>query len=336
MYQDSGPVTPLDWEALVAEALKRRKAEKLTQREHAALAGVSVPTIVAFDRGERSLSLGKAFDILRVVGLIEEVGEIGAHQRFVQEAHERWRSLTATLSAQSPARFAHGYYRIDYALEGDLKVPELPQLQALIAKAAIRHSGWPMFVSLNRPELAPYEVDGVIECWIKPQEAGVDRIGREDPAHCDFWRAAPEGRMFLMRGYQEDSLEEEAVPPGTMIDPTLPVWRIGEGLLHASRMAALLRRGKTGEINIKFRALYRGLTGRSLRSLRRAMLWEDSLAAKSDEAVLETEVTTSQIEADLAGAVYPLAASLFERFGVPSLPPAFVEAQIAQFKKGTF
>jgi hypothetical protein len=142
--------------------------------------------------------------------------------------------------------------------------------------------------------------------------------------------------MFLVRGYQEDSLEEEAVPPGTMIDPTLPVWRIGEGLLHASRMAALLRRGKTGEINIKFRALYRGLTGRSLRSLRRAMLWEDSLAAKSDEAVLETEVTTSQIEADLAGAVYPLAASLFERFGVPSLPPAFVEAQIAHFKKGTF
>jgi transcriptional regulator with XRE-family HTH domain len=335
MSQDSRTVTPLDWEALVTEALKRRKAEKLTQREHAALAGVSVPTIVAFDRGERSLSLSKAFDILRVVGLIEEVGETGAHQRFVQEAHERWRALTAKLSAQSPARFPNGYYRIDYALEGDLKTPELPLLQECIAKASIRHTGWPMFVSLTRPELAPYEVDGVVECWVKPQEAGADRLGIDDPAHCDFWRAAPEGRMFLMRGYQEDSFE--AVPPGSMIDPTLPIWRIAEGLLHASRMATLLRRGKSGEIHVKFRALYRGLAGRSLRSLRRAtLLLEDALAAKSDEAVLETEVTTSEIETDLAGVVYPLAASLFERFGVPSLPPAFVEAEIAQFGKGHF
>jgi DNA-binding NtrC family response regulator len=40
---------PLDWRRLVAEAIRRRKAEKLTQREHAALTSVSVPTIVSFD-----------------------------------------------------------------------------------------------------------------------------------------------------------------------------------------------------------------------------------------------------------------------------------------------
>lgn len=335
MSQDFRNVMPLHWEALVGEALKRRKAEKLTQREHAALAGVSVPTIVAFDRGERSLSLGKAFDILRVVGLIEEVGEIGVHQRFVQEAYVRWRVLTAKLSPQSPARFPHGCYRIEYSLEGDLKTPELPQLQELIAKVAIRHTGWPMFVSLTRPELAPYEVDGVLECWVKPQETGVERMGMEDPAHCDFWRAAPEGRMFLMRGYQEDSLE--AVPAGSMIDPTLPIWRIGEALLHANRMAALLRRGNTGEIVVKFRALYRGLSGRSLRFLRQSnLMLEDTMVAKSDEAVLEAELRASDIEADLVGAVSPLVTSLFERFGVPSLPHAFVEAEIAQFRKGRF
>ena len=56
------------------EAIRRRKEEKLTQREHAALASVSIPTIVGFDRGEKTLTLAKAFDILRVVGLIEEPG----------------------------------------------------------------------------------------------------------------------------------------------------------------------------------------------------------------------------------------------------------------------
>jgi transcriptional regulator with XRE-family HTH domain len=76
-------ITPLDWQRLVSEALARRKEEGLTQREHAALAGVSVPTIASFDRGEVTLSLAKAFDILRVVGLLDEQPEDGAQERFL-------------------------------------------------------------------------------------------------------------------------------------------------------------------------------------------------------------------------------------------------------------
>ncbi|PKP68071.1 MAG: transcriptional regulator, partial [Alphaproteobacteria bacterium HGW-Alphaproteobacteria-5] len=45
---------------MVDEAKRRRKAEKLTQKEHAALAGVSIPTMISFERGEESLTLGKA------------------------------------------------------------------------------------------------------------------------------------------------------------------------------------------------------------------------------------------------------------------------------------
>ena len=50
----------LNWKSLVAEAIRRRRAEKLTQRDHAALAGVSIPTIVAFDRAEETLTLAVA------------------------------------------------------------------------------------------------------------------------------------------------------------------------------------------------------------------------------------------------------------------------------------
>src|ERR1700722_13566174 len=92
---------PLNWSALVEEAIRRRKAEKLTQREHAALASVSIPTIVGFDRGEKTLTLAKAFDILRVVGLLEEPVEGGAQEAFVQEAFARWRELTAKLPKDS-------------------------------------------------------------------------------------------------------------------------------------------------------------------------------------------------------------------------------------------
>jgi len=59
MPENPRGVVPFNWSGLVAEAIRRRKAEKFTQREHAALASVSVPTIVAFDRGETTLTLAK-------------------------------------------------------------------------------------------------------------------------------------------------------------------------------------------------------------------------------------------------------------------------------------
>jgi transcriptional regulator with XRE-family HTH domain len=320
---------------LVEEALRRRKAEGLTQREHAALASVSIPTIGAFERGERTLTLAKAFDILRVVGLVVEEAEDGAQEAFVRDAHARWRQLTSPLPADSPGRFPNGWYRIDYCLDGHLQEPELPELLKLIKKVEIRHTGWPMFVTMERPEFAPKEVDGLIECWVRPPEAETDRR-LADAAHCDFWRAAPSGRFLLMRGYQEDS--QEAVAPGTIFDTTLPIWRLGEGLLHASRVAIAIRENAKREIKVKFRARYSGLSGRVLRSLssHNIGLILESQPAKSDEAIVEATLSAQTIESDLAGAVYPLVASLYERFGVPQLHKEFVASEVARFRQGKF
>jgi transcriptional regulator with XRE-family HTH domain len=118
MSENPRGIASLNWDALVNEALRRREAEKLTQREHAALANVSVPTMAAFDRGETTLTLAKAFDILRVIGLIDEPPEHGAQDIFVREAFARWRSLTERLPPDSPGRFPNGWYRFDYHLDG--------------------------------------------------------------------------------------------------------------------------------------------------------------------------------------------------------------------------
>jgi transcriptional regulator with XRE-family HTH domain len=326
-------IAPLGWDALVKETLRRRKAEKLTQREHAALAGVSIPTIVAFDRGERTLSLTKAFAILRVVGLLDEDGKEDPHQVFVMDAYNHWRALTAKLPSDSPGRFLHGFYRFDYALEGDLKEPTLPQLQKLIEQAKVRHTGWPMFVVMTKDELAPREQDGTIEAWIKPPAKGFPRA-LADSAHCDFWRAAPTGRFFLMRGYQEDS--QETVAPGTIFDTTLPIWRLSEGLLHAARMAELLGHHGAAGITVRFRALYTGLTGRVLRSLQGPGFLLEATPAKSDEAMLETVVPAADIETNLVEIVLPMVASLYERFGVPHIAPEFVAAEVSRFRSGRF
>jgi transcriptional regulator with XRE-family HTH domain len=334
MPENSRGVGPLNWRAIVDEAIRRRKAEKLTQKEHAALASVSIPTIVAFDRGERTLTLAKAFDILRVVGLTEEPDEVGAQEAFVRDAFNRWRELTSALPKNSPAHFPHGWYRFDYALEGDLKQPDLPEFERMLERAEVRHTGWPMFVTLTREELKPKYADGVIECWVASEDAGVKRIASADAAHCDFWRAAPTGRAFLIRGYQEDSLDE--IPKRTIFDTTLPIWRLGEGLLHAAHLAELLKRDEESEVTVHFRALYSGLTGRTLRALRATLGDIEGRTAKGDEALLEAVVTTSKIKANLADVVYPLVSSLYERFGVASLSTDFVWTEIRRFQKNTF
>lgn len=331
MPTHTSTVTPLNWRALVAEAIRRRKAESMTQKEHAALASVSIPTMLAFERGERTLSLAKAFDILRVVGLLDEPVEDGAQEAFVQHAFERWRNLIASLPQNSPGRFSHGWYRIDYCLEGDLKRFEPLELEPVLDKQALRNTGWPLFVTMTREDLAPYEQDGVLECWIKPPEKGIERT-LADPAHCDFWHVSPDGRFMIIRGYQEDG--QETFRPSTIFDTTLPIWRMAEGLLHASRMAQAMSVKDAGAINVRFRILYTGLKGRLLRSWGnpQANLFLDGGAARSDEALLETTAKADAIETTLPALIFPMIASLFERFGVSGLSEERVADEVGRFR----
>jgi transcriptional regulator with XRE-family HTH domain len=335
MLENSGGIAPLNWDALVREAVRRRKTEKMTQKEHAALASVSIPTIIAFDRGERTLSLAKATAILRVVGLVDDPVAETSQEAFVSEAFGRWRELTNGLPKDSPGRFPKGWYRVDYALDGDLKEVELHKFPEILRQAVVRHTGWPMFRLPKRAAIRAGEVEGVIECWMKPEDAGdTDRLFG-DAAHCDFWRAAPEGRLMIIRGYQEDG--QETFPAGSIFDTTLPIWRMGEAFLHASKLAKLIARDLSNT-KVRVRFLYTGLQGRSLRA------WASPMSvdyfggghARSDEAMLEGTAIASEIDADLARHVYPMVSSLFERFNVTGISEEFVAAELERMRTNNF
>lgn len=62
----------LNWQTWVNEAVRVRKAERLTQNDLAALAGVSQPTIWKFEKGDTHIQIEKAFAILRALGLLDE------------------------------------------------------------------------------------------------------------------------------------------------------------------------------------------------------------------------------------------------------------------------
>ena len=62
----------LNWQKIVTEAVNRRKTLKLTQKQLAVLADVSLPTLNSFEQGKSSITLENSFKILRMVGLLEE------------------------------------------------------------------------------------------------------------------------------------------------------------------------------------------------------------------------------------------------------------------------
>jgi len=60
----------LNWQEFVNEAIVRRKAQKLSQKKLAVLAGVSGPTVNRFEQGQHNITLESAFKILKCLGLV--------------------------------------------------------------------------------------------------------------------------------------------------------------------------------------------------------------------------------------------------------------------------
>lgn len=59
----------LNWQGIVKEAIAARKSQHLTQKELAAVAGLSLPTVNRFEQGDTSVTLRSALKILQTLGL---------------------------------------------------------------------------------------------------------------------------------------------------------------------------------------------------------------------------------------------------------------------------
>ena len=59
----------LSWPKIVAEAVRRRQEQHLTQEQLAILIGMSKPTLSAFEQGETTITLANALKILHALGL---------------------------------------------------------------------------------------------------------------------------------------------------------------------------------------------------------------------------------------------------------------------------
>jgi hypothetical protein len=210
--------------------------------------------------------------------------------RWVEQCLARWHTLSADLPPGDARRCPLGHHWFAYELRGDVRCLSGPELLDVLGRSAGRLTGWPTWWVPTRGAIAPYMQDGSVECW----------LGRDadrhfgDAAHSDFWGVSPDGFAFLLHGYQEDGphvMGRRDIEPGGVFDVTLPVWRVGEALLHAERLVAA-NLGGDG-LTVAFRARYEGLRGRRLVSVTgdRAV-WEDR-TSQQDGITLDTVVPPS-------------------------------------------
>ncbi|KAB1068821.1 AlbA family DNA-binding domain-containing protein [Methylobacterium planeticum] len=222
-----------------------------------------------------------------------------------------------------------GYFRAAYAIDGEFERPTLPQLLELLKRSTVRHTGWPAWSVLHRAEFAPFVNGGALECTYG--SFGGEKF-IQDPGHADYWRASPEGRLFLLRGFFEDGRPERATP-GTVFSLTTPVWRVGECLLHAAALAQNL--GVT-DAKIVFSTRWAGLAGRELKDLDGRRYLSEGYRARQDQIDRSITVEASIIGDGLPEIVFELLTPLYELFDLFVLPRAMVEGELREMRKNSF
>lgn len=244
---------------------------------------------------------------------------------WIEDSESRWRDLVEKrLRDESSSRFAHGVWSVSYAVTSDFDRPSLVQLREILVKVQGRETGWPPWWVPTRPEIAPYVFRKAVECWLVESHF-------EDAAHSDFWRASPSGMLFLLRGYQEDS-KSKGIDPGTIFDLTLPIWRIGECLLHAERFATTL--AKSEQTEIVFEAQWQGLENRVLTSW--ANPRRDVREHRSRESLVKSRATlkTGEIRNALAECVKQVVDPVYEIFDFFSPSIGLIQEELATMRGG--
>lgn len=303
------PQSAQDWDGLLARCLRNRRDEMFDQI--------------------RDLITG-------AVPQIEQAVEPARLDDWIRAGFERWQALIQQLPEEVGPRFPHGYCNIAYEIIGEPRQIASAQLPGVLRASVVRHTGWPPFWYPTREGIEPYPIDGAVECWL-----GGDPhtpVANRDAAHSDFWRIHPEGLAFLLRGFQEDGIDaqrpgNESLPPATIFDVAIPVWRVGETLLQAQRLAENLFDGPT---TIRFVVTYDGLTGRTLASIDRHRYIAEGRVARQNSITLKTHVDAQAIGTNLPEIVHPLLSPLYALFDFFELPIQLVVDELARMRAGNF
>jgi transcriptional regulator with XRE-family HTH domain len=319
MYKDFRGIEPFNWQGLVQEAITRRKAAGLTQKKHAALADVSIPTMLDFEKAATTLSIGKVIDILKVVSLVAETTKL---ETFAQDAERRWSELTTALPKDSPAIHKYGHYNFSYQILEKMKQISASELKETLREVSkVKYSGWtPFWIAENNEDLKPYFRGNLLECWLNKQDVA---------EFTDFWQVSPKGLAHLHRGYNEDS--QEHIVPNSIFYTSTPIFRALEVILHAARLARFISKDYSNA-QIEMLGSFTGLAGRRL-EIGDGLPW-GAKVCKQNDMLIKAKIMASDVwgesasRKNLVGVLQTFLAPLYEQFDGAQLSEQAIENQL--------
>ncbi|NYF33679.1 helix-turn-helix domain-containing protein [Sphingopyxis sp. JAI108] len=253
-------------------------------------------------------------------------------ESWVAASLERWTTLAATLPEDAPERCPHGFMWYAFELGGDIRSLSASQFAEVLRSAEVNFSGWPPFWYPTRRGIAPYPLDGMVECWIGGDTE--DGFGNHGSGNADFWRVSPDGLAFFLRGYREDDLaggKNMPTEPGSWIEVEWPTAITAEILLYVKSLAERLIEGPA---SVRLRAGYTGLNGRTLQSITGRYL--HPRISRQDTIDLESSFATEALEHNLAEIVHPFVAPLYAIFDFFELPMSVVTDVIGKLRQRSY
>ncbi len=248
-------------------------------------------------------------------------------QDYCTAARGRWEEKVRNEPDDSPARFPYGYYEMAFSLIGATPANSLDELRNRLSDAGrVDLSGWPPFLYASG-QARPH--DDFVEAWLGQPDHN-DRRHRESYQY-DFWRASRDGKLYTIRGYREDDERDHNKPPGRMFHVTLPIWRVGEGLLFANRFATTFE--EVDQIAVYCR--FAGLENRCLVStpfLNALLRMGDPCS--TGEIILTGQITQQQVQDNLAEVLHPLLRPLYEKFDFYELSFDQVAKELQHLRRG--
>lgn len=256
------------------------------------------------------------------------MGEAARLDAWTAESFERWNAVIGAIpdnGANAAIRMPHGHYSVSAAIDGTRMT--LAQAEEAAKNAArTKYTGWTPWWWPTRDGLRPYVEANVIERSVGANDQNITSD------HADFWRISPQGLLFIIRGYTEDGMRDR-VEPGSVIDVTLPVWRIGECLLFISRFATL-----AGSPNaaIGIRCNWTGLQGRRLVSIGGGRGMFEERIARSDACSTSITTEVDKIAAALPEIVRELVEPFFVLFDFFRPGNEFYTVELDRLRQGRF
>lgn len=283
----------VNWNAIVDEALRRRRSEKIKQYEHAKLAEVSLPTMHRFENKDPRIKLGSALKILKVVGMIPEVTPKSEQDLFVEESMARWKKGCEEKYSDL-TKPPYEWVRADFFLEGDMKPIERKKFYEYLHEL-IRGKDYAIYY-----ERKYYEEDRYA-----------------------FVRANEKGLFFMIDGYREDS-DMPFFSSIREIDIKQHIRYVHNFLVFAEQIsrifnqkryfAEIVNPKKYAPLTLNVNFLYTGLKGRVLRST------EPHIAGRTsayDEVCLTAKLPVEEISSkNLPDLLTSLVRPLCEHFGI--------------------